>query len=114
MNFKPIASIAFLLLAVVGWFRSPGLPTIEAASDAASTYRTQCASCHAADGSGATAVGKQLKVPDLRSPAIQKLSNQRLAASIANGKGSMPAFGKTLASKEIDLLVNHVRTMRKG
>ena len=50
------------------------------------TFRTKCAMCHGADGSGSE-VGKSLNVPDLRSPAVQKLSDAELAQVIATGKG---------------------------
>jgi cytochrome c6 len=52
-------------------------------------FRTKCAMCHGQDGGGSE-VGKSMNVPDLRSPAVQKLSNSELAQAIANGKGGMP------------------------
>ena len=57
------------------------------ADDAASVYKAKCAACHAADGSGSSAMGKQLAAPDLRSDAVQKETDAQLNDSITNGKG---------------------------
>src|ERR1700680_2816678 len=65
-------------------------PVPDRAADSA-TYRTKCAMCHGPDGSG-SAVGKSMKVPDLRSPEVQKLSDAQLAQTISDGKGGMPPF----------------------
>lgn len=62
---------------------------------APATFRTKCAMCHGQDGAG-SAVGKRMNVPDLRSPAVQKLPDAELAQIISNGKGGMPAFKDSL------------------
>ena len=38
-------------------------------------FKAKCASCHGPDGAGATAVGKAMKVRDLRSAEVQKQSD---------------------------------------
>ena len=48
------------------------LPVV-AFADGAAIFKTKCAPCHGADGSGQTPVGKNLKVKDLRSAEVQKL-----------------------------------------
>ena len=55
------------------------------------TFRTKCAMCHGQDGSGST-VGKSMNVPDLRSPAVQKLPDAQLAQIISDGKGGDAFF----------------------
>jgi cytochrome c6 len=57
---------------------SPG-PDSAAAS---ATFRTKCAMCHGQEGGGSE-VGKSMNVPDLRSPAVQKLPNAELAQVIS-------------------------------
>ena len=59
------------------------------------TFRTKCATCHGPDGSGSE-VGKTMNVPDLRSPAVQKLPDAELAQVISDGKGGMPSFKSSL------------------
>jgi hypothetical protein len=63
-----------------------------------------------ADGSGSE-VGKSLNVPDLRSPAVQKLSDAELAQVIATGKGGMPSFKTSLSQQQIHALVAHIRSL---
>jgi cytochrome c5 len=80
---------------------------------AAVNFEMHCATCHAPNGSGDTAVGKSVKIPDLRSPAVQSQSDAQLAEIIANGKGAMPPFKSNLSTDEIDALVKHVHQLAK-
>jgi cytochrome c6 len=75
------------------------------------TFKTKCAMCHGQDGGGSD-VGKSLHVPDLRSPAVQKLSDSELTQVISNGKGGMPSFKDSLKEDQIHGLVAHVRSLR--
>jgi len=77
----------------------------------ASTFEEHCATCHAPNGSGDTVVGKSMKIPDLRSPAVQSQPDAQLADLIANGKGLMPGFKSNLSKDEIDALVKHVHQL---
>jgi cytochrome c6 len=79
-----------------------------------STFKTKCAACHGADGKGATAVGKSLKIRDLSSPDVQKQSDAELTAIIANGKGSMPAYKSSLTGDQIKQLVSYIRQLAKA
>ena len=76
---------------------------------AASMFSTRCAMCHGEDGVG-TDMGKSLKVLNLRSPQVQKMSNADLTNAVANGKGSMPPFAGSLSKQDIQSLVKYVRT----
>lgn len=91
-----------LLLAVA-------LPTA-AFADGTAIYKTRCTPCHGADGSGQTPVGKSLKVPDLRSAEVQKLSDAEIAKVLANGKGKMPA--STLSAADIKAVTGFIRTLK--
>jgi mono/diheme cytochrome c family protein len=75
----------------------------------ASTFGEHCATCHAPNGSGDTAVGKSMKIPDLHSAEVQKLSDAQLAEVISNGKNSMPPFKGSLNPDQIHDLVIHMR-----
>ena len=74
-----------------------------------STFKTKCAMCHGPDGGGSQ-VGKTLNVPDLRSPAVQKLSDAELAQIISDGKGGMPSFKGSLSEDQIHGLVTYIRS----
>jgi mono/diheme cytochrome c family protein len=76
-----------------------------------STFEVHCATCHAPNGSGDSVVGKSMKIPDLRSPAVQSQPDAQLADAIANGKGLMPGFKSSLSKDEIDALVKHVHQL---
>lgn len=94
----------------------PVLFTIPAfASEAGATlYRQKtCATCHAADGSGNTPAGKALKARDLRSPEVQKQSDEELAGAIANGRGKMPAFKGSMSAEQIREVVAYLRALAK-
>jgi cytochrome c6 len=78
----------------------------------AATFRTKCAMCHGQDGGGSE-VGKSMNVPDLRSPAVQKLPDVQLTQVISNGKGGMPSFKNSLSEDQIHSLVAHIRTLHQ-
>jgi cytochrome c6 len=96
--------LMFLLLALV-----IALPAL---ADGAAIYKTKCASCHGADGSGQTPVGKSMKIRDLRSPEVQKQTDVELTKIIAGGKGKMPAYGKQLSNDDVSALIAHIRTLK--
>lgn len=73
-------------------------------------FQKNCARCHGADGKGDTELGKLFDSPDLTNSSIQRMSPKKMASSISNGKGGMPAFKKKLSSKEITALVKYVRS----
>jgi mono/diheme cytochrome c family protein len=75
------------------------------------TYRTKCAMCHGQDGGGSE-VGKSMNIPDLRSPAVQKLPNAQLTQIISDGKGGMPAFKNSLSEGQVHSLVAYIRSLR--
>lgn len=92
------------------------LPTpsgaVSAGDEAAKLFQAKCAKCHGVDGSG-TAMGKKLKAPDLRSDAVQKLSDDELFQAIAKGKKAFHKFGTKLSEEHIRQLVRHVRQLAK-
>src|SRR6266481_6079798 len=84
-----------VVLVLVAGLPLVALPSYTAAEgqdsgSGASVFKAKCVSCHGADGSGNTPVGKSLQVADLRSPEVQKKSDAELAESVSEGKGNMP------------------------
>ena len=109
---KVILPAAMMLaLAVSLWLAHPlqGAPFQEAKA----LYAQKCASCHALDGSGNTAKGKQLKLRDLRSAEVQGMSNAKLLEITAKGKGKMPGYEKPLGREKVEMLVKYVRSLTK-
>jgi cytochrome c553 len=97
--------IALLILSVTAW------------GQAEETYKTQCSSCHGTDGSGSTAAGKKLGVPDLRSQQVQGLTDEEMFQTIAHGvkhKQYPHAFiNRGLTEKQIADLVVLIRKLPK-
>ena len=108
-----IALLGVTALAVVILFPHQSQATTAVAADAAATFKAKCASCHGADGSGNTPVGKKLAVRDLRSADVQKQSDAQLAGVTSKGKRKMPAYGKSLSGDQINQLVAHIRSLKK-
>lgn len=84
------------------------------AQDAPALFKSKCAACHGADGSGNVAMGKTLGVTDLTSDAVQKQTDAQLTDSITNGKGKkMPAYKGKLTDDQIKGLVGYLRDLAK-
>ncbi len=86
-------------------------------NDARAHFADHCASCHANDGSGDTAVGRNLypRAPDMRLTATQRLSDGELYWIIENGVRltGMPAWGAG-GDRDMDSwkLVHFVRRLK--
>jgi cytochrome c6 len=94
----------FMLASTAAFAAAPGAPE---------TFKTKCASCHGPDGAGATAVGKAMKVRDLRSAEVQKQSDTDLQKVISDGKAKMPAYKDKLSVADISSLVAYIRGLAK-
>ena len=110
---KAKASSAILMGAVVAltlFFAATAADAADEAPSGKANFKTNCVACHGADGGGQMAVGKSLKVPDLRSDAVQKTSDADLAKIIAEGKDNMPSF-KSMTDAQIKGLVAYIREL---
>jgi cytochrome c6 len=88
---------------------TPGARADAAAGQA--TYKGKCAACHGADGKGDSAAGKAMGVHDFAAPDVQKMTDAELTQAIAQGKGKMPAYGKSLNDAQIADLVAYIREL---
>jgi mono/diheme cytochrome c family protein len=102
-----LATTAMAMLLVQNQSQAMGI----AAVDGAAIYKAKCASCHGADGSANTAVGKSLKIRDLRSADVQKQSDAQLYNIVANGKARMPGYEKSLGADSCQALVACIRRL---
>ena len=100
----------FILIAAVALL---GATAAFAADDGAAIYKGKCASCHGPDGSGQTAVGKSMKLRDLRDAEVQKQTAKEFATIISDGKGKMPAYKSKLSAAEIDAVAAFLKTLKK-
>jgi cytochrome c6 len=84
------------------------------AQDGAALFKTKCAACHDADGSGSGAMAKQLGAPDLRADVAQKKTDAQLTDEITSGVGQkMPAYKGKLTDDQIKGLVGFIRGLAK-
>jgi mono/diheme cytochrome c family protein len=81
--------------------------------DGQKVFSEKCVRCHGEDGSGDTAVGQALGAYDLRSAAVQKLTDAEIYTQIDKGKANMPPFGPDLNKTQINDLIAYVRSLGK-
>jgi cytochrome c6 len=68
-------------------------------------YAQNCQTCHGADGTAGLSGAKNLQTSVLGDSEVKNL--------ISAGKNNMPPYQKSLSEKQIDELVNFVKTLRK-
>ena len=102
----------FLRLSLAAWTLGLILPSV-AQADSAQIFKSNCALCHSANGSGDSAAGKALKAKDLRSTEVQKQTDAVLTEVISKGKGKMPAFAAKIKPEDMKSLVAYLRELAK-
>lgn len=88
-------------------------PSKAVAGDAAALFKSKCAMCHGADGTGNTPMGKKFQLKDLGSAEVQKMSDEELHTIIAKGKDKMPAYEGKISDEDIKGLVAFIRGLAK-
>ncbi len=78
-----------------------------------SLFKGKCAMCHGPDGAGKTTMGTALKIPDLHSADVQKLSDAELTQIVTKGKNKMPAYEAKLSKEQITQVVEYIRDLAK-
>lgn len=95
--------LASLVLLVVRQPPASSAGTATAESAGATLFAAHCASCHGADGAGASA-------PQLVGRVAQAYPNvDDQIAVVADGKGSMPPFAGSLSAADIRAIVDFTR-----
>ena len=93
--------------------KNPVMSSPEVMDEAMAHFADHCATCHANDGSGNTAIGKGLypKPPDMRAAGTQVLTDGELFYIIHNGirLTGMPAFGQSDEDTDSWKLVHFIR-----
>jgi mono/diheme cytochrome c family protein len=105
-----IGTLAFFLFATRDKASSAASPQ----ASAQDVYLDKCSVCHAKDGSGNTAKGRKLKVKDVRSPDVQKMSEAEMIDIVAKGKGQdMDGYEKDLGKDMVKNVVDYYRSLAK-
>jgi cytochrome c6 len=76
-------------------------------------YKTKCASCHGADGVGATPAGKATKARDFCSDEVKKETDEEWTGIIVKGKNKMPSYDRKLSDAEVKEVVAYIRSLCK-
>lgn len=88
-----------------------------AADEGESTYKAQCMKCHGPNGDGNGHTRMKIKPADLRSDAVQQLSDEEIYKTIAYGVGHKEyahAFAdRGLSAKQIADVVTYIRTLAR-
>lgn len=104
--------LAAVAIAFVGLMMLvPNRPAGAQVPSAETTYVQKCATCHGADGSGNTAIGKKMSLRDLTSQEVQAQTDDELFKIIAEGKGKMPAYLKPLGEDGVRAQVAYLREL---
>lgn len=76
-------------------------------------YKAKCASCHGAEGAGATPAGKATKARDFCSEDVKRETDEEWTTIIVKGKNKMPAYNKRITDADIKELVAYIRGLCK-
>lgn len=83
--------------------------------NAPTSWRKQCTSCHARNGTGETSLGRMHRAQNFTDPAWQRAhTDAEIRKVIAEGSTKnrmMRGYGKALSDAELDELVAFIRTL---
>lgn len=105
-----------ILLAVLGFSTALGLVGFSWAADAGkAAYDKQCASCHGPDGKGNPSMAKVFgeKQLNVATKEVADKKDDDLVKVITEGKGKMPAAGKSLSAADQKAVVTYVKSLGK-
>lgn len=100
-----LAALSAIVLALSASVRAQGAGE--------TVYKAKCASCHGADGKGATPAGKATKARDFSSDEVKKETDAEWTEIIVKGKNKMPAYDKKLTESEVKDAVAYIRSLIK-
>jgi mono/diheme cytochrome c family protein len=101
-----------LIVVAVAALCSPAMQAADAAAGKVA-YDKSCKSCHGADGTPNAGVAKMMKVEikDLKSPAVQGMSDAELQTIITAGKGKMKPVA-SITGASVDDVVAYVKSLK--
>jgi cytochrome c6 len=92
----------------------PAAVAAGSASQGGELFRARCASCHGADGSGDTTMGRRLEIGSLGASGVQQASDARLTEMIRSGTGeaSQKAHQRiTLTDEQVRDVIAFIRSL---
>jgi cytochrome c6 len=92
---------------------SAAMAAAQGAAAGKTIFASKCALCHGPDGKGNTSIGKSLKIADLHSDVVQKMSDADLKTVVTNGKNKMPPFKGKLTDAQMDQVIGYIRELGK-
>jgi len=106
-----VGALAYLSLSV---FPGRSLTAAPREQDVKQIYLDKCSVCHGEDGAAKTAKGRKLKMKDIRTPEVQKLTPAEWATVVTKGKGQdMDSFEKELGADTCKKLADYMRDLSK-
>ncbi|HQR31768.1 MAG TPA: c-type cytochrome [Blastocatellia bacterium] len=79
---------------------------------AKSLFAQKCSVCHANDGTGNTAKGKEVKARNWKTdPEVKKMTEAKMIEIVSKGKGKMEAYEKTLGKEKVQMLVTYSKEL---
>lgn len=97
--------LGLLLLACGSSASDMGMATDADRSSGAQLFNTNCALCHGRDGTLGLNGAKDL--------TASTLTKAEMIAVVTNGRAAMMPYKSVLTAKEIDAVVDHVRSLAK-
>ena len=85
---------------------APETVAMSADSKGAELFNTNCALCHGRKG--------DLGMNGAKDLGLSTLTRAEMITLVTNGKGAMMPYKNVLTSKQIEAVVDHVRTLRKA
>ncbi len=86
------------------------------AQEPPASFEKNCITCHGVDGSANTTAGKKMNIPPLYSDQVQKLTDDQMFDTIANGtthKEYPHAFAKKgVSGLEIREIIKYIRYLK--
>ena len=105
-NIGSFTLIAFIVVSIT----AVATPAVgQDAPNGATVFKSKCITCHGADGSG-TAVGKSLKVADLRSDEVQKKPDAEFIRPFPMER-QHAGLQRQYHGREIQAAITYVRTL---
>lgn len=106
LTMKHILPYCIILLVLACGNASSAGDTMEAErSPGQSVYNLNCTLCHGRDGKAGLNGAKDL--------TLSTLTKEEMVAIVRNGKGAMAPYKNVLSAKELDAVVEHVRSLGK-
>lgn len=96
--------IGLLALACGSGAPPSGTAPAEAAPTGTELYALHCTLCHGKDGTLGINAAKDL--------SASGLSREEMIALVSEGKGAMMAYKNVLTKKQVEMVVDHVRTLK--